>query len=345
MKVIHLLSSDRYSGAENVACQIISLMDKDIQCVYVSPNGQIAEALKERKIRFMPINKMSIKEVRKIIKQEKPDVIHAHDPRAICMAALSTRKITIIAHVHNNRPDFRKKTLLSTVFYAMVRHKNIKHIFWVSDAAHDQFVYKNAKSVSTKSEILYNIIDRQMLIAKANKTKDKTKYDVVYIGRLTYQKNPQRLIGICNQLVQQQPNVQVAIIGSGDMYNDCAELINKYGIADNVHLLGFMDNAYGILKNSKVFLLSSRYEGTPMVILEAQCFGLPVVSTRIEELKKVVNTQTGFYYDTDGQAVSQILNILNSAKLQQQLNKQIIDFSVNYNDLENYKKRILKIYK
>ena len=57
MKVLHLLQSNRFSGAENVVCQIIDMFrtDKDIEMVYCSPDGPIKETLTERKIRFVPL--------------------------------------------------------------------------------------------------------------------------------------------------------------------------------------------------------------------------------------------------------------------------------------------------
>ena len=66
MRVLHLLRSDSFSGAENVVCQIIGMIkdEPDFEMVYCSPDGQIRDALAERKIEFEPIKKFSVKEVR-----------------------------------------------------------------------------------------------------------------------------------------------------------------------------------------------------------------------------------------------------------------------------------------
>ena len=57
LKVLHLLSSDRFSGAENVVCQIITAFDGDseVEHLYVSPEGPIRETLKEKNIRYVPV--------------------------------------------------------------------------------------------------------------------------------------------------------------------------------------------------------------------------------------------------------------------------------------------------
>ena len=89
IKVVHLLQSPRFSGAENVVCQIIRMFQRDetIEMIYCSPNGPIKEALVERKINFLPITDLTVKEVRRMIREVNPDIIHAHDMRASFVAA------------------------------------------------------------------------------------------------------------------------------------------------------------------------------------------------------------------------------------------------------------------
>lgn len=60
MKILHMLQSDRFSGAENVVCQIITSMraDSDIDFIYCSRDGQIREALAERNITFAPLKEI-----------------------------------------------------------------------------------------------------------------------------------------------------------------------------------------------------------------------------------------------------------------------------------------------
>ena len=53
MKVLHLLASNKYSGAENVVCQIISMFKDEVEMVYCSPNGEIENTLRDKKIKFI----------------------------------------------------------------------------------------------------------------------------------------------------------------------------------------------------------------------------------------------------------------------------------------------------
>ena len=97
MKVINLLQSGHFSGAENVVCQIIEMFrnEKDIEMLYCSCDGKIREVLNEWNIPFI-----SIKEVRRIINVYKPDIIHTHDMRTSFVAVIASNYISLICHIH-----------------------------------------------------------------------------------------------------------------------------------------------------------------------------------------------------------------------------------------------------
>lgn len=125
MKVLHLLESPRFSGAENVVCQIILMLKDEIEFVYCSRDGQIREALQERNIKFCPIKKLSVSEVKRVIKEEKPDLIHAHDMRASFYAALVCGRIPLISHIHNNNFDSRGLSVKSILYFLRQKGQGI----------------------------------------------------------------------------------------------------------------------------------------------------------------------------------------------------------------------------
>lgn len=343
MKVLHLLTSNKYSGAENVACQIISLFKEEQDLAYCSPNGQIADALKERDINFIPLNKMSKSEVKKAIKEFKPDIVHAHDPRAICTVGRIKGDFKIIAHVHNNRPDFKKLSLNSILFNYIVKKKKIRKIFWVSNSCFDDYHFN--KNVKEKSLVLNNIINQEEIMAKAKNAILQDKTDIVFLGRISYQKNPQRLIQIISEIVKKKSDIKVGIIGDGDLREECENLAKDLKLENNVKFYGFQTNAFGLLKNSKLFLMSSRFEGNPMCVLEAETFGLPIIAPAISELKTtVVDGVSGFLYKSDEECVEIILDLLNNKEKYNKLKKSTEQFSKEYNNLEKYKEIVVKIY-
>ena len=110
MKILHVLSSNRFSGAENVACQIINLFKNDInfEMAYCSPQGPIEDVLNKKDIKYFSISSLSVSNIKQILSKYKPDVIHSHDMKASLICSLASKKIPIISHIHNNAYDSRK---------------------------------------------------------------------------------------------------------------------------------------------------------------------------------------------------------------------------------------------
>lgn len=343
MKILHLLQSDRFSGAENVVCQIIEMFknEQNIEMIYCSSNGQIAEALKERGIRFIPLDKFSVKNVKRVIKEEKPDIVHAHDMRASFYAALVCGKIPLVSHIHNNAFDSRGISVKSIAY--LFAAKKAKHIFWVSKSSFQGYFFH--KHFECKSSVLYNIIDVEALYKKMRLDINKYDFDVVYVGRLTYPKNPKRLLDVLNLIKEKRPDVKVAVVGTGDMEDETKMLATEYGLKDNISFLGFKSNPLRIMYDSKVMVMTSRWEGTPMCALEAQALGVPIVSTPTDGLKELVNCdENGYLTETDEILAQKILNILDDESLHKRLSQDSYNKALIHNNIEKYKEKILEAY-
>lgn len=344
IKVMHLLTSNSYSGAENVVCQIINIFknfygDK-FEMVYVSPKGQIANTLKDRGVSYVGINNLTPCEVRKVINEIKPDIIHAHDMRASVVAALSTN-LPIISHIHNNNFNSRKISAKSVLYYLCSR--KYRHIFWVSKAAFEGFNFHS--KLYDKSTILYNVIDGGRIELLSNKSCQFEKYDIVYLGRLTYQKNPERLIGIIEKVYQEKNDLKVAIIGKGELFDDISKLIKEKELSECIDMLGFQNNPFPILKNAKVLLMSSRWEGTPMCVLEALSLGIPIVSTPADGIAEVISDGVdGYLSDKDELLAKKALEIINNEKKFLCMSIEAKNKFDNINDIDAYAEKLRRTY-
>ena len=344
MKILHLLNTSSFSGAENVVCQIIKLFrnDEGIEMVYSSIDGEIREILQEKKINFIPLSKLSFIELKKIIKDYQPDIIHAHDRSASCIAALvAPSNIRIISHIHGKFEDMSYITAKSFL-YKMATYK-ISHIFWVSQSAFNEFYFK--KEVKQKSSLLYNVIDKAELFDKCKTDINTYEYDAVFLGRLTYPKNPQRLVEVIKKVRKKNENIKIAIIGTGDLEIETKRLVCESGMENNVDFYGFLKNPYKILKSSKVMIMTSRTEGTPMSVLEAMALGVPVVSTLADGICDLIdNGKNGFLSNDDGVLAEKLLEIIERPLLRNELSKYAIEKYDLVSDMNNYKIQLEKIY-
>ncbi len=341
MKILHLLQSNRFSGAENVVCQIISMLRDHIDFVYCSQDGQIREALKEQNILFHPVKKWSVAEIRKVIQDEQPDLIHAHDMNASFMASLICGKIPIVSHIHNNNFDSRGLSIKSILYYYAAR--KAKYIFWVSNSSYAGYRFHD--SLKSKSAVLYNIIDIEALNKKMRLDQRQYNFEIVFLGRLTSPKNPKRLIDVFDRIAQKRPKTKMAIVGTGELDEEIRMLVKEKRLAENVSFLGFRSNPYKILSDAKVMIMTSRWEGTPMCALEAMSLGVPIVSTPTDGLKDLVKDGiTGFLSDKDEQLAEAAVKIIDDGDLYQKLSTNSRNSAKKMMDLDKYKNRILDAY-
>lgn len=341
MKVLHILSSNKFSGAENVVCQIISMFDNDIEMAYCSPDGPIKETLANKNITFIPLEKLNLKNIKKAVKEFKPDIIHCHDFKAIILGSF-IKNVYKVGHIHTNKVEMHSFNLKSI----LVKHffKKFDQLVWVSTSSYAEFYFKN--KVATKSSILPNIISVEKLISNANLSDDTKNYDVLYLGRMCYEKDPIRLATILASLIKTNPTIKCGVIGDGYMMEDFKNALKNYEVEGKIDVLGFMSNPYKILQSSKCLLMTSNLEGTPMCAIEAISLGVPVISTKTGGMNDLIkNDINGYLYDTNEEAQKCILELLKNENKLMQLKESSKQFGANYNKVEEYKSKLSKIYR
>lgn len=343
MKVLHLLQSNRFSGAENVVCQIFGMAKNDPQLdmVYCSPDGQIRQALKKKNVPYVPLKRMKAAEVKRVIQEQKPDVIHAHDRSACVLAALTAKKQRIVAHMHvNNNKGF--KTWLKNCLWTLLSFR-YSHIFWVSDSSYEQFPFH--RILKHKSTVLYNVIDIKALENRAKEDTAEYDHDIVYVGRLTYQKHPERLMEVLHKVVQKDKNIKAVIAGTGEYAEFVSRYIAENGLEGNIQYLGYCNNPAKLIQSAKVMVMTSRFEGTPMVALEAQSLGVPIVSTPVDGLQAIIeNDCNGYLTEVDALLVEHMERIVSDTVLYTRLRENSLTKARAYNDMEKFFDAIAQAY-
>lgn len=305
-KIIHLLNTGSYSGAENVVINIMSNMKHDVDMVYVSPDGSIRQILEERGLTFYAINKLTYSSLRKVIKELNPDIIHAHDFTAGIIATISSCSIPIINHLHNNSPWLKKYGLYSFV-YGICSFK-FKKILTVSESVMKEYVF--GRYLNNKCDVIGNPIDICAIKQLANTATIKEKSDIIFLGRLAPPKNPLLFLDIVAQVAKVIPNLKVAMVGDGELRECVEHYIIKHNLFDIVTLYGFVKNPYGLLKNSKILCLTSSWEGFGLVVTEAFALGKPVVAAAVGGVVDLVDDTCGRLCYSSSHYSEHILNLL-----------------------------------
>lgn len=336
LKILHLLYSNKFSGAENVVCQIIK--NSNDKMLYVSPNGEIEKTLAEKNIKFEPLEKFNKKNLLKIVKDFQPDVIHAHDFRAIALAS-KINHIKKVCTIHKNDPAVRKLSIKSLILNLVL--KKFDKIIFVSENAFNDFYFKN--KIQNKTIILKNAINSRELKNKIEQDKNDYNFDCVFLGRLAYPKNPQRFIDIASKVNEK---TSFALVGDGPFKEECETLIKEKKLQNKVKLLGFMKNPYKVLSQAKLLVITSEFEGLPMVALEAFALGVPIIATKTGDLPNIIiDGKTGYTFETDEQAVNFINNLTQNKNILDKMRSECTDYFNDNVSIKKYINTLSQIYK
>ena len=343
IKVLHLISTSLFSGAENVACQIINLFKSDngYDMKYCAVIGKNKPALEIRKIPVLELNKFSIHDIKKAISEYNPDVIHAHDPKSAIASVIASRGKKIIAHIHSNHRYMRKISIKSFIFHFYIE-KMISDIIWVSDSALNEYIFNKRINKKINSIVLRNVVNPYELKEIAGNDKNKYSFDLIFLGRMEDVKDPLRFINIASQVQKSKRDLKVAMIGDGALMDEVKAKINTLDLGKNITIFGNLINPYKILLCSKILVITSRYEGTPMNALESIACNIPVVSTPVDGLLEIINKK--YLCSTDMGFVKTITTLLNDNGLYNKYKIDLITINNGINDISTYKRKITELY-
>ena len=291
IKLLFFLHSLRGGGAERVVTILLRHLDPnlfEINFVLVIKDGQLINELPENtKVYEIKVSRtvMAIPDLIFLIHSLEPDIVFSTLTNlivgaiALLSGILFSNKIKFIA----------REYLLPSLL-----HKEGNY-YWITQIAY-KLLYPVfdciiCQSMDMKKDLTVNfgvkhdvitIINNPVDIKRINelsKTSHAIFYDkgihLVAAGRLVYQKGFDLLILTISKLPD---NFTLTILGSGKEKTNLINLSERQGVRDRVFFAGFKPNPYPYFAQADIFVLSSRYEGFPNVLLEALSCGTPAVA-------------------------------------------------------------------
>ena len=150
---------------------------------------------------------------------------------------------------------------------------------------------------------IYNPLDEEMIREKGEEGAcpfDTEKVNFLTVANIAYSKGIDVLLEAFDIVSQSLPNAVLTIVGR-DNSKYATDFLSHTRIPDNVVLAGFQANPYVYMRHCDVFVLPSRMEGFPNVLLEAMCFDKPVACTTcVSVIRQIVSPGVnGYYCDSD----------------------------------------------
>lgn len=343
MTLMYILATGDYSGAEKVIITIIKHMKERNRCVYVSPKGTIGGILEQEEIEHLSINRLDLISVSQAVNTLNPDIIHANDFRASIFASNFGGRCKIISHIHCN-PTWIKHLNVNSLVYGLASIRFYK-ILNVSNAFQQEYIFKNLKSIKSKCQTIGNPVSAEYILGQAHRSSDKIKkYDMMYIGRLSEEKNPLGFIEVFYELWKENKRLTAMIIGDGGLREKCKIKIVEMGISNNIDMLGFKENPYPYMKNGKVMVISSKYEGFGLAAVEALTLGKPVIASKVGGLAEIITDKCGALCTSKDDFVYSLKMILDNDKQYLLMSDEAKKRASNFDNLHSYMNKISEIY-
>lgn len=340
IRILHVLKSNSFSGAENVVITICRNIRKDYECAYASVDGPIAGRLAEENVVFYPMRTFSIFELRRIIKEYRPDIVHAHDFSASVYCACYKKKYHLVSHLHNNPPWILKWNMRSILYRMFL--KRMEKIIIVSTAIAQEAVFLRCNKA--KIMMIENPVDDVYIEQKALENRVE-KIDILFLGRITEQKNPQKFIRIVNYVRKQGIDVKTIMVGDGNLDDECRKMIRKMDLQDNIQMIGFCKNPYPYIKKAKVMLITSEWEGYGLVAVEALLLGTPVLASEVGGLKMIFKGMPFALCRSEREFCEKTIELLQNEEIYKNYKNEIKSRKEQFRNLKRYMDAIEGIYK
>jgi L-malate glycosyltransferase len=189
------------------------------------------------------------------------------------------------------------------------------------------------RSAASRVDVIAGSIDPQRFAGGIR----RRSYDMTFVGRLTPIKQPEQFVQIAARLAQERTDLRAAVVGNGPLLDDLRQTADALGVSDHVDFPGHVDRVEDILKDSKVFVLTSRSEGLSIGLAEAMSAGVVPVVADVGDLADLVhNGQTGWLVppgDVETHA-TRIRDLLEDADLWQRLSDRAGARAIENNSLD-----------
>lgn len=230
---------------------------------------------------------------RKYIKNAKPDVVISFLAQfnMINIISMLGLKIPLIVADRNDPSKIPTNFILRKLRDFLYRFAD--RVVVQNESNREYF----SLSVQKKSSVIYNPIELGEYSGAALKC-DEKENTIVSVGRVIKQKNPLMLFEAFGRISEEFPNYKLVYYGDGVLKNEIRQRAQQLNISERVILPGAVKDVFNKIKNSKLFVMTSDYEGMPNALLEAMCLGLPVISTKVSGATDVIeNGKNGILVD------------------------------------------------
>jgi glycosyltransferase involved in cell wall biosynthesis len=325
-----------YGGAEQYQLNLVRGFDQTrYRFLFASPGGEwpnrlIAAGYRHFEVPLRPgFDPESVLRLRRIIKQERVDIVHAQQSRALLQAGLAATLVGGVAVVqteHNMSLGWHRGGVYPW-FVNWINHP-VRRL--VVHFLADRIIALGQSGKEFYTRIVHTapakivIIPSPFPVHPEHAAPDNPDPTIGIPAELTERKGLIYLIAAAPLVLQKYPRAQFLIAGKGHLEEELKHQVADAHLGDNVHFLGFVPNVATQMPGWDMLVLPSLWDPFPQAILEAMAHGRPVVTTAVDgALEMVVDGETGLLVPPgDAPALAgAILRLLDDRDLAQRMGR------------------------
>ncbi len=305
MRILYVINAFTYAGAEKLVFHLALQMAERADYIGIialyrkrdRAEAQMIEALSQAGIDTRILGKRagrdrvgSVREIRRFLKTRQIQLIHAHCPVPMLLAKIAGRLagVPVICTVHNTR-GYQWDRFTAWMARAYI----------ACGEATELYMRESLRIPAAKISRIYNAVDAQTL-GKAQKEEHfwetyggrAGEQAILHIGRICYQKNQICMLRAFQSMIRQgYTGARLYILGDYNredpIYRELLQYLDEQDLTKYVCFLGVRQNVQDFLANADCFLMTSRYEGFCVALLEAVISGCAVVATELPFVREL----------------------------------------------------------
>jgi len=343
-KVIHFTSWKGLGGGPSVVFNLVQGLKGQFRFLILAPCGVFLKEYSEMGVEVRELGNKNlfqiIREIGKILQKEKPDIAHVHGTRAAFWLRLSViglrNKPKIIYTLHGFHL-IKKNFLIRWLFLIWERFLNrwVDVLVCVSEADKN-LVLKCRTIASEKIKIIRNGVDIEKfkmtpeLVKKAREELGlENKFVLCSIGRLELPKDFFTTLKALKIVFSEVRSVKLLIVGDGSLRKSLEEKAKDLALNGQVEFLGFREDIVALMNVSDIIILSTNWEGLPIVPLESGACKKPIIASDVEGVREtIIDKKTGFLFKPQSakDLAERIIELLKSKGLREKIGGNAYSF-------------------
>ena len=350
-KVLHIIPRLGNGGAEKLLLSTAPHYLKHnlkIKIICLTSESQICDELRSRSIDVLCMHGkgrmydlLTVKDLLKTIKNEKPDIVISHLLMANFFAFISCF-LTFKKHIpviHNLNTEYSIKDKFLNFLIKIFSYR----IICVSNAVKTFEDINQPAFVKSKTRVLYNAIDISFFEKNTcvrEHIKKETDFNLLCSCRIVSQKRHKDLLYAFSESKYLQ-KAKLTILGDGPLLDEIKELSKSLNVYDRCIFTGHVDDVAIYLDKADIFVYPSEREGNPLALIEALARGLPVILSDIDCHKELFPEKDIFFKTKDVSSLTKKIDNFCKDNLDYFNKNKIIEADLDKFNPKNYVKNFL----